>query len=88
MAKEAYLYGKRGLLNDLLDHVHEAHPHALAAVCASVQVSKETYVYSKRGLSIWQKCPIYMAKEAYLYGKRGLLRSAHLSALIVIPSSI
>ena len=29
------------------------------------QVSKETYVYGKRGLFIWQKRPIDMAKEAY-----------------------
>ena len=65
-------------------------------VCASVKrpnwqkrpipVSKETYLYGKRGLKIsipqvcasvkrdlftWQKRPVYMAKEAYLYGKRG-----------------
>jgi len=51
-------------------------------------VPKESYLYGKRGLFIWQKrplavtqhsglrqCqkrPIYMAKEAYFYGKRGL----------------
>ena len=51
-----------------------------------IPVSKETYLYGKRGLKIsipqvcasvkrdlftWQKRPVYMAKEAYLYGKRG-----------------
>ena len=35
-------------------------------------MAKEAYLYSKRGLFIWQKRPIYMAKEACLYGKRGL----------------
>ena len=41
-----------------------------------IYVAKEAYLdgyylHGKRGLSIWQKRPIYMAKEAYLYGKRG-----------------
>ena len=28
-------------------------------------MAKETYLYGKRDLSIWQKRPIYMAKETY-----------------------
>ena len=34
--------------------------------------AKETYLYGKIDLFIWQKRPIYMAKETYLYGKRDL----------------
>jgi hypothetical protein len=36
-------------------------------------MAKETYLYGKRDLPIWQKRPTYMAKETYLYGKRDLL---------------
>ena len=35
-------------------------------------VSGVAYRYGKRGRSIWQKRPIYMAKEAYANVKRGL----------------
>jgi hypothetical protein len=35
-------------------------------------LAKETYLYGKRDLFIWQKRPTYMAKETYLYGKRDL----------------
>ena len=31
-------------------------------------MAKETYVYGKRDLCIWQKRPTYMAKETYVYG--------------------
>jgi len=41
-----------------------------------VYITKEAYLYGKRGLFIWQKRPVYMAKEACLYGKRGLLKLA------------
>ena len=36
-------------------------------------MEKETYLYCKRGLRIWQKRPNHVAKESYLYGKRDLL---------------
>ena len=29
-------------------------------------MTKEAYIYDKRGLHIWQKRPTYMAKEAYM----------------------
>ena len=32
-------------------------------------MAKETYVYGKRDLLIWQKRPIDIAKETYSYGK-------------------
>ena len=35
-------------------------------------MAKETHLYGKRDLFIWQKRPIYMEKETYLYGKRDL----------------
>jgi hypothetical protein len=38
-----------------------------------VCMAKETYLYGKRDLLIWQKRPTYMAKETYLYGKSDLL---------------
>jgi len=33
-------------------------------------MTKETYIYDKRDLHIWQKRPTYMTKETYIYGKR------------------
>ena len=57
MAKEAYLYGKRGLLQWTQIPIHMA---------------GEANSYGKRGLFIWQKRPIHMAKETYSYGKRDL----------------
>jgi len=35
-------------------------------------MAKETYLYGKRDLLIWQKRPTYMAKETYPCGKRVL----------------
>ena len=35
-------------------------------------MAKETYVYGKRDLLVWQKRPTCMAKETYVYGKRDL----------------
>ena len=31
--------------------------------------AKETHLYGKRDLLVWQKRPTYMAKATYLYGK-------------------
>ena len=45
-------------------------------------VAKETYLYGKRGLFLWQKRPIPMAKETYLYGKRGLLTLAFVGLFV------
>ena len=35
-------------------------------------MTKETYIYDKRDLHIWQKRPTYMTKETYIYDKRDL----------------
>ena len=35
-------------------------------------MGKETYLYGKRDLFVWEKRPICMGKETYLYGKRDL----------------
>ena len=59
MAKEAYIYGKRGL-------------GSYKAKKRPIYKAKEAYIYGKRGLCIRQKRPIYIAKEACLYGKRDL----------------
>jgi hypothetical protein len=57
MAKEAYWYGKRGLL--------------IYIGKTNLLMVKEAY--GKRGLRKWQKRPVDMAKEAYRYGKTDLL---------------
>ena len=53
MAKEACLYGKRGLV------IWQKRP---------IDMEKDACLYGKRDLLIWQKRPIDMAKEAYAYG--------------------
>jgi len=42
-------------------------------IMLQVRYGKETYLYGKRDLLIWQKRPTYMAKETYLYGKETYL---------------
>ena len=67
MAKEAYVYSKRGLC---------------AWQKMPMNMAKEAYVYGKIGLCIWQKRPMYIAEEAYVYGKRGLL-TVHICHIII-----
>ena len=55
--------------------LHVRHVYTRCSVCTHLccaQVSKETYVYGKRGRFIWQKRPMYMAEETYVSGKRDL----------------
>ena len=62
MAKEAYLYGKRGLF------IWQKRPIPIS-VPRPIRV---LVMLCRSGEVVWQKRPICMAKEAYLYSKRGL----------------
>ena len=81
MAKETYLYGKRGLF------VWQKRP-----ICMAISYPDRAQVCLrvKRDLFVWQKRPICMAKETYSYGKRDLFCAKYclLNVITVIMISM
>jgi hypothetical protein len=57
--------------------VATAHSVVVSLIPENRRVSKETYIYGKRDLYLWQKRPIPMAKESY--GKTDLQTLTYLS---------